>query len=95
MPTFRIKFKVTGNGHFPIDMLRYDHCYPVGSRSIEAMMRGNKIPAKHSVELAMEVTTTKSNATRLVEEKLAPTVGRWNSFSWEVSNVEMSKLENL
>lgn len=28
-PKHQYDFYVTGNGHFPVDMLRYDQCWPV------------------------------------------------------------------
>lgn len=68
------EFTVEGRGSFPIDMLRYDSCWPAreGSDSfeIEASFRPRSGTGKRKVRLV---------GTR------EPTIGRWESFGWKVA----------
>ena len=75
------RFTVVGNYPFPLDMLRYDGCYPASTEdatAISASIRGERdegmgFPRGHSVTLY-------SNR--------APTEGRWQSFLWHVVKTE-------
>lgn len=72
----RYEFTVKGRDLFPIDMLRYDCCWPKtetnDSYNIAASYeRGNR---------AMREVT-------LIGLK-DPTVGRWHSFGWEVTETQ-------
>lgn len=68
------EFTVEGRGSFPIDMLRYDSCWPAregtDSFGIEASLRPRSGRDKRKVTLV-----------GLRE----PTVGRWESFGWKVA----------
>jgi len=70
-------FTVTGSYVFPTDMLRYDSCYPVDETNIHIAPYGNGsedfFHTKRSVNL-------KANN--------PPTIDRWRSFDWSVSNIE-------
>lgn len=71
-------FKVKGKGFFPIDMLRYDCCYPNNSEDV-GRVRGfdDGIAGERIVELG-----------RRVEKKTdLPTNDRWKSFGWQVIEV--------
>jgi len=65
------KFVVKGLGQFPIDMLRYDQCFPLRedeSAKIAKSWRGLDI------ELGRHVT----------DESDEPSYDRWLSFGWKV-----------
>jgi hypothetical protein len=68
------KFTVEAtHSQFPIDMLRYDSCYPAAEEMaarIEATFRRGHYETT-------QVTLVKPNGGE-------PTVGRWNSFGWTV-----------
>jgi hypothetical protein len=69
------RFTVTGSGSFPLDMLRYDSCWPEAAEDaakIEASCRGEK-----SRDVTINLSTSDRNFT-------VPTVGRWVSFNWRV-----------
>lgn len=63
-------FKVTGRGQFPLDMLRYDGCWPARPEDVE-LMRGDVRSQPRTISL---VTISHH----------APTAGRWESFGWTV-----------
>jgi len=69
----RYKFTVTGAMPFPLDMLRYDSCWPRNSEDVCVMYESIK-----------SVDTTP--ATIKLSGANPPTKGRWRSFMW---NVEM------
>lgn len=61
------RYKVTGPGQFPDDMLRYDR-----AKIVDSYRPGDR-----------------ERMVWIIEGKEKPTVGRWNSFLWSVSNVEV------
>ena len=66
-------FTVSGKISFPLDMLRYDHCFPRSPRdssSICADPCGNEL----TIDLGRYVGTKSEE----------PTLGRWASFGWHV-----------
>lgn len=68
----RAHFSVRGQGRFPIDMLRYDGCFPFQSSDsgvIEASLRE---------PVSAEVRTVR------LESESVPTAGLWASFGWRV-----------
>ena len=67
-------FTVAGNDDFPLDMLRYDLCYPKSQRDASEM-------AKTFRQRRGEYRVT------LVSSK-APTEERWGSFGWALESVE-------
>lgn len=68
---YKYQFTVFGNGNFPIDMLRYDGCYPAFA---EASYNIRTARATRRVDLE-----TYSDSTQWV-----PTVDRWVTFGWSV-----------
>jgi len=78
---YRTRFTVEGRGHFPVDMLRYDCCYPETSRD------GKYIQVRH------EDITTILLARVHAGKQWHPTEARWNSFRWAV--VDIDKPEEL
>lgn len=75
------KLVVKGRGQFPIDMLRYDGCYPrheADSGRIEvSFQRGN-----FNVEQQISLT---------LPGKEPPTEARWSSFGWTVVSCERDR----
>lgn len=66
------RFEVTGRGSFPIDMLRYDACFPergADAAEIERSFR-ERGPGLHRITLKGDGTM--------------PEVARWQSFGWSV-----------
>lgn len=63
------EFTVEGDGLFPFDMLRYDHCWPKSEAHDSTALGGG-----HDRELRRVVLVTGSAA--------APTPNRWKSFGW-------------
>lgn len=84
MATYRHKFAVQSTLPFPIDMLRYDGAHPASegdSHIIENSVQ-NGTGAKR-VELVRVDT----------QRFWTPTVGRWQSFGWEV--IEFQQPEKI
>lgn len=75
-------FTVAGSGIFPIDMLRYDSCYPVDTESANAI--------NDSIDQETRFKGTRSFRLR-GELPFGPTIGRWNSFGFNVSDVEENR----
>jgi hypothetical protein len=72
----RWRATVTGNTEFPLDMLRYDACYPATSMDVVIL--------KESIEydLADGPYTVVLNGGILYQ--LGPNKARWESFGWTV-----------
>lgn len=69
-PKAMYRYCVTGTGLFPIDMLRYDSCWPYSSGD-GLVMVSRETPGKaRTVKLGSYGP---------------PTEGRWQSFGWTVS----------
>ena len=78
---YTVQFKVGGCGKFPIDMLRYEACYPVHereTRNIEKQEPGwrSRVP----IVICLE----KRFGTKAEARLWSPTKGRWESFGWTV-----------
>ena len=74
------RFKVQGEFSFPIDMLRYDCCFPYSegdSIKIERILRDR---TAGPVELGA-----------YQEKRWIPTAGRWESFLWKVTEHSTSR----
>jgi hypothetical protein len=78
------KFTVTGAGRIPMDMLRYDRATPLTQEDV-AECENPSYDESNEVSIRM---------TRFTEHKNdQPTVGRWKSFGWEVSDITFTKLQ--
>ena len=64
------EFTVSGKGHFPLDMLRYDACHPARSEDVSLIGDG---PTR-TINLRKHTSTKEPNITR----------ARWESFGWSV-----------
>jgi hypothetical protein len=72
---YLMRFIVTGSGHFPIDMLRYDRAWPWDMEAVENM-RSDRME-RRQIELGALFIGDKRMA--------SATVDRWASFGWSVS----------
>ena len=78
-----IRFTVTGQGEFPIDMLRYDACHPYTPQDVSNIDGGLRL---EEGRLVTRLVTLIHNA---AGRGWRPTDGRWNSFGWDVRDVEV------
>lgn len=66
------EFVVLGRGPFPLDMLRYDQCWPASAEDVQRM----------------DVDSLDRRALRTVRLRtinvMGPTTDRWESFLWKV-----------
>ena len=91
MSTFATTFAVTGTLRFPIDMLRYEGCYPVSEHEdsatiVHSLMReGEPVPKPYRVAV---------RKVHNLGKHWRPTAGRWESFGWRVEerSVETTRL---
>lgn len=83
---------VNGRGSFPVDMLRYDYCYPV-TFTVEDSQRGpvaelnetpNEMFYQHDLLIVARATDTKAKDW---------TTARWNSFGWMILPIKTLKIE--
>ena len=72
-----LQFTVLGRGEFPMDMLRYDGCYPKSEKDTVTMQSDGLR------EVMLQKTLNWGTPHKLLEV-WSPTVGRWNSFGWAV-----------
>ena len=76
-----IKFTVEGRGEFPLDMLRYDRCFPRTGVDVEMMERPPEVlNSPRCVTLVA-----------LARDWIfwQPTLDRWLSFGWRVIDVQV------
>lgn len=75
------EFRVVGRGDFPMDMLRYDSCWPKDSESASEMhfdfLKGEAAYHAWREQLRLVSLRTVSNQ---------PTPARWQSMGWIVVN---------
>lgn len=80
MATYIISFSVNGGTAFPLDMLRYDACYPKGSDDASRI--------NDTIDRSMARPDGQREPIWLVhrgnERTWQPTTGRWSSFLWGV-----------
>lgn len=68
-------YTVEGHHRFPLDMLRYDRCWPAKQIDVSAL---DAHPGVRTVG---------------VRSNQPPTVERWASFGWQVSNLKVDTSE--
>jgi len=73
-PSKRYEYWVTGFGEFPLDMLRYDSCWPATGSDVSGLNRPEIDPFK----------PTRKPRSVLLRSYNAPTIERWSSFQWSV-----------
>lgn len=74
-------FSVQGRGAFPLDMLRYDGCYPRSSEDVDGISL-TVHNAREEYSKPRYVRLTRLGATKSDAERVTP--GRWASFGWNV-----------
>jgi hypothetical protein len=77
------RFVVKGRGRFPVDMLRYDACWPASSEDagkITRLIADADHPDRFSETPVTEVALT------VAPGYGPPTVARWNSYGWAVAS---------
>ena len=68
-------FTVSGTGRFPVDMLRFDACYP--RTGTDALIIERSFERPRPLEAEKVVVLAKPSGE-------APNAARWKSFGWEV-----------
>lgn len=72
---YQVVFTVAGRGRFPVDMLRYDECFPVNGDSAAAI----------GVTREEEGRSAPVRKVRLLTRRASGyTAARWASFGWTV-----------
>lgn len=79
-----ITFTVQGRGPFPVDMLRYDECWPIDADSVSTIAAASpgalsQSDPSHLARRRVRLTTIRPDG---------PSVGRWDSFGWRMLLVE-------
>ena len=84
---YACEFTVKGLGRIPMDMLRYDRATPLTQKDAsECENPSYDEQADRSGDVSIRLV-------RFTEHKDDhPTVGRWKSFGWEVSDIKFRKL---
>jgi hypothetical protein len=79
MPVIYIQeFEVEGSGNFPLDMLRYDSCYPVREGRDTANLCAREFSRDRLPPRTIRLRRFVFNSQQM------PTTGRWESFGWKV-----------
>lgn len=81
-------FTVAGTGEFPLDMLRYDSCWP--ARSEDALAIGDSSYAKAEGRDLSKVWQIVLACKPGDNWSSVPTHGRWKSFTWTASGLRSS-----
>ena len=72
MKRFQITYQVQGGVSFPLDMLRYDACWPMTAADVL------------KIEPSPEHSRRAVTLCHIGSRHWVPTTGRWSSFSWTV-----------
>lgn len=74
MTSYYYEYKVVGTGNFPVDMLRYDACWPAKTSD--------------AIEIATSFDRHNNMEDRLVTigSHKEPTPDRWKSFGWIIAS---------
>lgn len=81
----RTTFVVTGRGRFPMDMLRYDQCWP--KDSTDANLLNDPDPYASDDE-RYDFRRKLRTVTLISAGYRTPTPERWDSFGWKVVEVK-------
>lgn len=84
-------FTVSFRGAFPLDMLRYDSCYPLGSDDVDKIHESweGRGFVKNEAGKATQFQGTVRLQRRIENKREVPTIGRWESFGCSVSQIEV------
>jgi hypothetical protein len=83
----RYEFTAHGRYPFPMDMLRYDACYPLSPGDVSKIQEALVRP-----EIGLPFMQRPILAIRLVSYLHAPTEDRWRSFGWFVEGLDERKV---
>lgn len=74
------EFEVEGTGAFPIDMLRYDACFPATQESaVDMVLTRHEDPDQYRAKRRVRLRSY-----AVVKANAYPTEDRWKSFGWVV-----------
>jgi hypothetical protein len=86
------RFTVEGSGSFPVDMLRYDGCYPASNANVKGGFNDNILNIStchhdkeyygHRQVILIKPVDSKNDM---------PNIGRWHSFGWPVTEYTFTK----
>jgi hypothetical protein len=79
---YTFRFKVSGSFTFPLDMLRYDACFPGTQQDVADLDEAIRTRPRHggpAAPFAVELTHYSEKA------QWEPERGRWASFGWQVT----------
>lgn len=77
-----IRFTVTGPGDFPLDMLRWDACHPYSQQDVSRIEHISYDSFDRRINREIELVHTYDH------DSWKPTDGRWQSFGWNVTEVQ-------
>ncbi len=78
------EYRVAGHGDFPVDMLRYDSCWPADGDSAFKLV----LPLYEQTNDGQRNWLRKTRVLRL-RSYSNPTDARWSSFGWMVVNEKL------
>lgn len=78
MATKSVTFRVVGSGSFPVDMLRYDACWPRDQDAVAAFHESGERGYTRSVWLSRHEVERPAGFGGV-------TIDRWASFGWRVA----------
>ena len=85
---YKKAIKVKGNGIFPIDMLRYDSCFPLGEDDALKIQKSVDVNAIVDGRACATIPVDETREIRLVKYSHSPNPlwneARWRSFGWEI-----------
>ena len=84
---YRVIIIVEGRGLFPLDMLRYDACFPSDFKAVAGIGSPACGPGRHEREV--KLCQPRQTAT---ERQV--TVDRWKSFGWVVKSIQVFDKRN-
>lgn len=76
--------EATGDGTFPLDMLRYDCCFPADMTAVDNMLS--------DVYANLKRRTVKLGRYTALKSSRAFTPARWESFGWKLTILETRKI---
>ncbi len=84
MATYKTTFVVEGTSDFPIDMLRYDSCYPYTGSDVSGVTSPERFCSAENLSAHRRVKLCTVHNGRI--PNLTP--DRWRSFGWRIVDGE-------
>ena len=82
-------FTVKGAFPFPLDMLRYDACYPHSQAAVATISETLDPHLRHQARSERGFTKDTFSVKLVSQLIVNPTKDRWESFGWKVTEVTM------